>query len=847
MTLNFNNLSRPKSGTASTDPFEIFSKTPNLPNVPNDLWKGQAEALSRWHANRTSEDNVILLNTGAGKSIVGVLMAQSLVNESIGPVIFCCSTIDLVEQTARECERLGIQYTKRAAGKFSNDLFETGKAFCITTYQALFASISTFKGDKAPAAVIFDDAHVGERTIRDVFTLSVEKEKFPTLFSELIEIVRPEFTALGKGQHLNYVLEQIGQQVVTMCPPSTAFRHREAITEAIKRVKDWRNSELMFPALRLWENIGSCAIFVSPTAIELTPPFIPTGVYDFLGKGVRRIYLSATMEYETDFVRGFGRRMKSPIVPDNDAGNGERLILLSSRFAEKTDKKDVATEVLKSHKLVISVPSYPKAAQWKSHGTPPRRDSFTDELQEFRKAKSGTFVLVSRIDGIDLPQDTCRVMLIDGAPAGSSLMDQYLFHQVALVNLYSTKMAGRITQLLGRINRGRSDYSAFIVYGPDINTWLKTDRNIALLPPLIRKQVILSQTVQEGMTNPGAADVAKVISQVLSRDAGWLSFYRDTVDGLEVSNDALQKVKDREQQLAASAEAECKFMTRWWQGDLDGARKALLDVLDDTALADAKLAGWYSVWLGAAFEAEGDAITSIAHFKKARSRLSMWLNVPNKSVSDMKADAEGAKTTLQRRLLAVNHDGPQALGDLIAKLRIHARTLADQTASSGAKEEAVRAYGELLGFSASRPDNEVGFGPDVVWKDEEDSTLIAFELKTEKNDPAEYNKAEVGQAHNHIQWVSDNEPKSICQGLLLVGPKGICKAEASPSEAIFLVETTLLVDRMMAFAAKIDDTRGRTVMERWTLLSELGTLGEWQLPGWFSVLARVPLKSLRTN
>lgn len=151
--------------------------------------------------------------------------------------------------------------------------------------------------------------------------------------------MRPEFTALGKGPHFNYVLEQIGQQVVTMCPPSTAFRHREEITEAIKRVKDWRNTELMFPALRLWENIGSCAIFVSSTAIELTPPFIPTGVYDFLGIGVRRIYLSATMEYETDFVRGFGRRMKSPIVPENDAGNGERLILLSSRFAEKTDKK----------------------------------------------------------------------------------------------------------------------------------------------------------------------------------------------------------------------------------------------------------------------------------------------------------------------------------------------------------------------------------------------------------------------------------------------------------------------------------------------------------------------------
>lgn len=226
MALDFNSLSRPKGASASTDPFEIFSKTPNLPGVPNDLWKGQAEALSQWHKNRTADDNVILLNTGAGKSIVGILIAQSLVNEDIGPVVFACSTIDLVEQTARECDKLGLRYSKRTGGAFSNDLFETGKAFCITTYQSLLVAKSPFSGAKKPAAVIFDDAHVGERVIRDVFTLSISKEKHPKLFSDLIGMLRPEFSSIGKGPHLDYILEDVGRTGVTMCPPATAYRHR---------------------------------------------------------------------------------------------------------------------------------------------------------------------------------------------------------------------------------------------------------------------------------------------------------------------------------------------------------------------------------------------------------------------------------------------------------------------------------------------------------------------------------------------------------------------------------------------------------------------------------------------
>lgn len=176
------------------------------------------------------------------------------------------------------------------------------------------------------------------------------------------------------------------------------------------------------------------------------------------------------------------------------------------------------------------------------------------------------------------------------------------------------------------------------------------------------------------MAQSTSQEIASVVAQVVSRDPGWLKFYRETVDGLEVSEEALAKVKAREAQLATSAIAECQFMTRLWQGDVEGARTVLLDVLDDTALADAKLAGWYSAWLGSSYDAAGDAETAIAHYKRARSRLSAWLNVPFKSNFDLQSKPEERTTAMSARLREVNHHGPQALGDLIAKLRIQART-----------------------------------------------------------------------------------------------------------------------------------------------------------------------------
>ena len=154
-------------------------------------------------------------------------------------------------------------------------------------------------------------------------------------------------------------------------------------------------------------------------------------------------------------------------------------------------------------------------------------------------------------------------------------------------------------------------------------------------------------------------------------------------------------------------------------------------------------------------------------------------------------------------------------------------------------------FKKLIGFLTDSLFLVLGFGPDVVWEDEATHRCVAFELKTEKNNPAEYNKAEVGQVHNHLQWMKDHMGQSPAGGLLLVGPPGTCKEEASPSEAIFLVETTALAERMRSLAAKIDDTRGRTAMDRWALLDEIGGFAEWQIDGWFNSLAVTQLRSLK--
>src|SRR5208282_2256597 len=95
----------PKKRSKETNPLKIF-ETLTLRGTVENIWDPQSEALRSWHKVRDKQDIVIEMNTGGGKTLIVVLMAQSLVNETAGQVLYVCPTIQLIEQArvrAEEC------------------------------------------------------------------------------------------------------------------------------------------------------------------------------------------------------------------------------------------------------------------------------------------------------------------------------------------------------------------------------------------------------------------------------------------------------------------------------------------------------------------------------------------------------------------------------------------------------------------------------------------------------------------------------------------------------------------------------------------------------------------------
>ena len=206
-------------------------------------------------------------------------------------------------------------------------------------------------------------------------------------------------------------------------------------------------------------------------------------------------------------------------------------------------------------------------------------------------------------------------------------------------------------------------------------------------------------------------------------------------------------------------------MTKVWDNDLSGAREELETMSKDVAVYDPMLAGWYLIWSGIIYFAEGKTDAATDLFDEARSRIGRALPLPHRNVTE--AVPEGpAVTAIEEALRAVVNDRVGRINDKIAKMKASASDAFSSLVSHKKAEEAIRVIGASLGFQSSRPCTNFGAGPDNLWIDLRTKQMIAFELKSDKSVDLILKKEDIGQGLNHIEWLRNSYPELKLLGLI---------------------------------------------------------------------------------
>ena len=171
-----------------------------------------------------------------------------------------------------------------------------------------------------------------------------------------------------------------------------------------------KHQDLLFPYLYIKDHIKICAITVSRTQIEISPPFLPSSVtHPFAQDDMRRVYLSATLQTQAEFARAFGKRPDVMIAPETDAGNGERCILFGAICAGRGHRPQVGERDTKQAQVGYHLQKLPRGKTVGGSRNDPKATRLLGRVGKIPKGTVGRpRTLLHAWTGIDLPDDVCR-------------------------------------------------------------------------------------------------------------------------------------------------------------------------------------------------------------------------------------------------------------------------------------------------------------------------------------------------------------------------------------------------------------------------------------------------------
>lgn len=705
----------------------------------------QGHVLAEYQSKALSAPNVaIKLPTGSGKTLVGALIAEWRRRRMKERVVYVCPTRQLANQVVEEGRNkygLGDAIAPFIGRKADFDpadkgRFQSGEVVAVTTYGGLFNARTFFD---EPHCLIFDDAHAAENYMAQHWTLQIDRIGHPAIFGVLAAILAPGLSALDAKRLRDDAQSIWDVSWVDMVPTEYVISIEHQIVAALD--EHLASDDLRWRWQELRGHLGACRLYISTGEIMFRPLVPPTLRYLPFANATQRIFMSATLGEGGDLERvtGVPKIQRLSVSDDfNAQGVGRRFFIMPGRALAIEEQHVLQCAAIEeAKKAVVLVPDFKTAgiveAEIASTIQYPvfAASQIESSKQAFIEAPQAVAVLANRYDGIDFPDEQCRLLIMRGLPSAANLQERFLVSRMSAGLLLADRVRTRVVQAVGRCTRSATDYSAVILLGEDLHTYIsKRETRTALHPEL---QAELTFGMEQSGTSDEMLDNLKLF---YARGDEWKGADNEIRRLRSISE---QTTLPALEQLREAANHEVAYQYALWDGNPTGALEEAKRVL--TILQDGGLKGYRGLWNFLAGEAANQAsrassvdLNGVAReyymlAAKAAPGISWIRQLAGVNEANLVEDAKPGITAaplierLEQRFseLGTRHDEKFAKVERIILEGIGQDAFA-------AFENAQKELGLLLGFDAG---NEGSDGAPDPWWVADETFAIVFEDFTE--------------------------------------------------------------------------------------------------------------------
>jgi len=726
---DFTKVSKSKEKPSDPDwsnPVTFFYKLSH-PEI-RDLYPVQRDILQCWYTEFKSglNDKMVSLNTGGGKTLIGLMMAESIRRETSGKVLYICPNNFLGKQTLDESAKYGIKISSylnlgsESPTWTEKNLFLENGAVCLTNYHAVFNSRSIFKEFEIKG-IVFDDAHLSLDLLDEQFTLRTNDQTLIKKVTDIFKsspVIKEKINSIQEGDPLAFA----------MIPPLEWHSQEKALKDLLGENVEISES---LSWINLKERISKAFCFVSARRLEISLLYPDIGKHFAFRENVQRVYLSATLPNLDDITRVFGIT-PSRITTDNPDYRPQRLFIFSTKTKIK-DPEDTIRKSLTSlsPKVFVLVPNKDLVSQYKILGASvaDKSSDVIDKVAAFKNTDKGVLALANRYDGIDLPGGICHCLVVEGLPYTGSLKTKFFseyFHNHQNSFLRSI-VASKLIQAFGRTIRANNDYSIILLLGDKLNSWVINRDNRKFFKTDLSEDIEIGATVSETLEK--SEDLQALANEILNQTENWKKFLEDRKSDVAPQESIS---KEAEEKSVILAQKERKIHDFFLLGNFKDCLEAILEAQKELADHSKPLLGLYlSIATVCALETKDYRLGELSARAYGIS-----------PIFGMPASLDSKQRSLQA----------QRIIDFDKALPTFNWNIKDKTF-----DENLKQLGDVLGFISFRPETEGDGTLDVCWEDEEKKVVIGFENKIDKTNKI-LAKREIDQCSGHKNWLAQNYP-----------------------------------------------------------------------------------------
>lgn len=759
MKLNFN-IDLQNKSTMIVNPKDLFMSLKRGSKFQY-LWDVQSDVLTKWNKIRQERNAIIKMNTGAGKTLVALLILQSLANENNGKSVYVVPDNFLKEQVKSTAMDLGIKIT---ADKDGFDFLHKNQILLITVNE-LVNGKSAF-GMRAGNNItidniIIDDAHTCLSVIKSQFSIKIKKEH--PLYSKILSTFK---TPLSRYLHISekHLLEKLNEfsrEQVTV--PYWIWNEnlcqiKEALFAAVREEENNNDTNIKFNYPLIEDSLELCHCIIGWDQIEISPFSIPIDKIRSFQNAQHRIFLSATLPDLTVFnsVLNISESEinQNIITPEKAYDIGERLIIFPQYINPKITDNDVVQRVKEYGKrmnVLVIVPSHSRAKYWKDMLADVNMQCLdTNKMQsgidEIIKGKFvGITIIINKYDGIDLSNDYCRLVVIDKLPDVSTLWDKYEQEILPGSQRIITDLIQKVEQGMGRGIRSNTDYCGIILMNPSLIKTLYNDDPKGFFSEASQRQMEISEKLWEQMEETD--DVFEILECIFSRDDEWVTFSKENLIDCEYKNE----IKFNPLELICR-----QVYNEFRKGNKERALRYFDEYINsDKQLSDETIG--YIKMLKAEYEYHINPVKSQETLKAAYARNNKVLK-PQDGVVYTRLFNNEATTQAKEIVVYLKKHSLIDIKSTLDRLKFEEGT-------SKEFERAIFELGLMLGFKSQRPEQEFNDGgPDNLWLANDVYWIIECKNGTTTKT---ISKSDIEQLLSSIQWFKNKYADKKHEAILI--------------------------------------------------------------------------------